>query len=212
MREQRPESSWESKLSWRQKTAVGLAVFALPLMVVIPKNNTVESTPTSVSIAENDGLDIYAAKLEAQKHATELLADSTADTRAEAASRSAARTAIAQCFDINPKQLHHTLPEQYDNIQLACELAKNEPWAKNDFTRQFSALVQIWDRESGWDEEAYNKGSDAGGIPQAMPKSKMGAAAQHDAAKQIKWGLNYIKDRYKDPLGALAHWDSEHWY
>ena len=33
-----------------------------------------------------------------------------------------------------------------------------------------------------------------------------------DAKTQIKWGLNYIKRRYKTPCGAWAHSQSSGWY
>lgn len=81
---------------------------------------------------------------------------------------------------------------------------------------QWPALKELWTRESGWDEGATNPSSGAYGIPQSLPASKMGPAAQGTgpaAAKaQIIWGLNYIKERYGSPGEALAFHDSNNWY
>ena len=41
---------------------------------------------------------------------------------------------------------------------------------------QFSCLVKLWNRESGWNYQAYNASSGATGIPQALPGSKMASA------------------------------------
>ncbi|WP_233617403.1 lytic transglycosylase domain-containing protein [Actinomadura sp. WAC 06369] len=70
---------------------------------------------------------------------------------------------------------------------------------------QFGCLVKLWDKESSWNVHADNPYSDAYGIPQANPGSKMASAGpdwQNNARTQIKWGLGYIKDRYDTPCGA----------
>ncbi|WP_158079380.1 lytic transglycosylase domain-containing protein, partial [Actinomadura sp. CNU-125] len=70
---------------------------------------------------------------------------------------------------------------------------------------QFGCLVKLWDKESSWNVHADNPYSDAYGIPQANPGSKMSSAGpdwQNNANTQIKWGLGYIKDRYDTPCGA----------
>lgn len=80
---------------------------------------------------------------------------------------------------------------------------------------QFGCLVPLWDRESGWDVNAYNASSGATGIPQALPGSKMataGADWQTSAATQITWGLGYIADRYGTPCAAWDHSESVGWY
>lgn len=80
---------------------------------------------------------------------------------------------------------------------------------------QFGCLVALWDRESGWNSQAYNSGSGAYGIPQALPGSKMataGADWQTNAATQISWGLGYIAGRYGNPCGAWNHSESVGWY
>ncbi|HEX5729994.1 phospholipase [Microbacterium sp.] len=80
---------------------------------------------------------------------------------------------------------------------------------------QFSCLVSLWDRESGWNYEAYNASSGATGIPQALPGSKMASAGsdwQTNAVTQIKWGLGYIEAVYGSPCGAWGHSESTGWY
>lgn len=80
---------------------------------------------------------------------------------------------------------------------------------------QFSCLVSLWNKESGWNVRAYNAGSGAYGIPQALPGSKMGSAGadwETNAATQISWGLGYISGRYGSPCGAWGHSQSTGWY
>ncbi len=77
---------------------------------------------------------------------------------------------------------------------------------------QFTCLVQLWQRESGWNMHSMNPSSGAYGIPQALPGSKMGPGWQNSATVQINWGLGYIAARYGDPCNALAHSNSTGWY
>ena len=82
-------------------------------------------------------------------------------------------------------------------------------------SRQFSCLDPLWAHESGWNVTAYNAGSGAYGIPQALPGSRMADAGpdwQTSAATQIKWGLEYIKGSYGSPCGAWAHEQATGWY
>jgi hypothetical protein len=70
---------------------------------------------------------------------------------------------------------------------------------------QWGCLLNIWNRESGWNYQAENPYSGAYGIPQALPGSKMataGADWQTNPATQIKWGLGYIQSIYGTPCGA----------
>ncbi len=83
-------------------------------------------------------------------------------------------------------------------------------WAPSEF----SCLVSLWTRESGWSTHASNA-SGAYGIPQALPGSKMAAAGsdwQNDYQTQIDWGLGYISASYGSPCGAWAHSNAFNWY
>ena len=100
---------------------------------------------------------------------------------------------------------------------------------------QMTALVQLWERESGWSPHAQNSASGAYGIAQALGHGDAGTAcpasgvneygteyglsvAEAQAANcgsvrwQIEWGLGYIKSTYGSPDAALAHEDSDGWY
>jgi hypothetical protein len=79
---------------------------------------------------------------------------------------------------------------------------------------QFSCLVSLWNRESGWRTDAENA-SGAYGIPQSLPGSKMATAGSDwrtNPATQIRWGLGYIKQIYNTPCGAWSHEESAGWY
>ena len=77
---------------------------------------------------------------------------------------------------------------------------------------QFSCLVELWNRESGWMWDAENVYSGAYGIAQALPPSKMGTGWEYNAKVQIDWGLSYILQRYTTPCGAWNHEITYGWY
>jgi len=80
---------------------------------------------------------------------------------------------------------------------------------------EYTCLVSLWNKESGWRADAYNSGSGAYGIPQALPGSKMASAGadwRTNAATQVNWGLGYIAAVYDTPCGAWAHSVSVGWY
>ena len=96
------------------------------------------------------------------------------------------------------------------NMRIGKQLAARYGWGRGP---QWGALVELWNRESGWDNMARNPSSGAFGIPQGLPPEKMGAAAAGgNAEAQIRWGLNYIAGRYGSPSGALAFHDANNWY
>lgn len=82
--------------------------------------------------------------------------------------------------------------------------------------RQWGCLDEVWGKlESGWRVLANNPHSEAYGIPQALPGSKMASAGknwQKSAHVQIAWGLKYIKGRYRTACGALSVRLTQHSY
>lgn len=97
--------------------------------------------------------------------------------------------------------------------QLAIQMGHGD-WTTG---QQWSDWVALWDGESGWRVGADNPTSDAYGIPQALPGSKMASAGadwKTNPATQIKWGIGYIADRYGSPSAAYAAWKARnpHWY
>lgn len=94
--------------------------------------------------------------------------------------------------------------------QIAAGMVSARGWGGD----QFSCLVSLWNKESGWRTNAANS-SGAYGIPQALPGSKMASAGpnwQSDAATQISWGLSYIASVYGNPCSAWAHSQATNWY
>ncbi|MFE5818039.1 transglycosylase SLT domain-containing protein [Streptomyces sp. NPDC056479] len=80
---------------------------------------------------------------------------------------------------------------------------------------QFQCFSNIVDHESSWNYQAVNASSGAYGLFQALPGSKMssvGSDWQTNPATQIKWGLNYMNERYDSPCGAWSFWQANHWY
>jgi phage-related protein len=89
-------------------------------------------------------------------------------------------------------------------------------WPNSQDTN-WSALVALWNGESGWNYQADNPTSGAYGIPQALPADKMASAGSDwktNAATQIRWGLGYIQSVYGSPSQAYSMWESRnpHWY
>ena len=148
---------------------------------------------------------------EAQKAAEDAAAEEAARAAAEAAAQAqreaeeaaAAAAAAAALADANTPA-----GAQATAQQLA---SANYGWGSD----QFSCLVSLWNKESGWNYQAYNDSSGATGIPQALPGSKMASAGsdwQSNATTQIVWGLGYISSVYGTPCSAWGHSQSTGWY
>ncbi|MEU5723066.1 lytic transglycosylase domain-containing protein [Micromonospora sp. NPDC047738] len=151
----------------------------------------------------------YQAKLRAAAAAKEA-AQRAREAEAAAASRKKAREAAAAT-----KPYDGPIPascEEYSgNRAIGCAIMLQEGFGID----QFPCLDKLWTKESGWNHKAYNEGSGAYGIPQALPGSKMGSVAadwKTNPATQIKWGLGYIEGRYNNPCGAWQHSQSKGWY
>ncbi|NYF17147.1 hypothetical protein HDC37_001975 [Microbacterium sp. AK009] len=94
---------------------------------------------------------------------------------------------------------------------IAYEMVMARGWGDD----QFSCLVALWNKESGWRVNAYNASSGAYGIPQSLPGNKMASAGadwETNPATQITWGLGYIAGRYGTPCGAWDHSTRTGWY
>ena len=102
-------------------------------------------------------------------------------------------------------------PETGTIKEFAYELVLSNSWGRD----QYSCLVALWERESNWRWDALNKNSGAYGIPQSLPGRKMaemGADWATNPETQVRWGVNYIKNRYGAPCGAMAHSNKFNWY
>jgi hypothetical protein len=117
---------------------------------------------------------------------------------------------------------HTTARPRYHRVRLpvtpkvrskayAFRLVAHRSWPGTEFR----CLDSLWTHESNWNHRAYNPGSGAYGIPQALPGTKMGLVAwdwRYNPQTQIRWGLRYIKGRYGSPCDAWGHFRSHNWY
>ncbi|MGI5525493.1 lytic transglycosylase domain-containing protein [Micromonospora sp. CA-259024] len=152
----------------------------------------------------------YQAKLRAAQAAKEAAERAR---RAEAAAASRKREREAQ--NAAPKPYDGPIPascaEYSGNRKTGCALMIEAGFG----IAEFPCLEKLWTKESGWNHKAANSSSGAYGIPQALPGSKMGTIADDwrtNPVTQIKWGLGYVKGRYKTPCGAWSYFQSNGHY
>lgn len=81
---------------------------------------------------------------------------------------------------------------------------------------QWSCFNTLIEKESGWRPFVWNAGgSGAYGLVQALPASKMsseGSDWETNGATQLRWGLDYMNERYGGPCAALQFHLSHNWY
>jgi len=149
-----------------------------------------------------------------RKAAREQVAKKAAGTQAiaaasQSAAQSSAQPAAQPTTGAQPTQA--ATAASGSPQQIAEAMLGSFGWSSS----QFSCLDPLWAHESGWSVTAYNPGSGAYGIPQAVPGSKMASAGpdwQTNAATQIRWGLEYIKGTYGSPCAAWGHEQATGWY
>lgn len=158
-----------------------------------------------------------AAEAEARKKARE--AAERAASRAQRADEAASRKKAERESD-NPgagPTVPYTGPipkscaEYSGNRKIGCALMLQRGFP----IKEFPCLEKLWTKESGWNHRSQNRSSGAYGIPQALPGPKMASAGSDwrtNPATQIKWGLGYVKGRYKSPCRAWGHFQSNGWY
>lgn len=91
-------------------------------------------------------------------------------------------------------------------VQLGARMAAAIGWTG----AQWTALFNLFQRESGWNPYAVNKSSGAYGIPQSLGHGHPFNLG--DTAAQLAWGFNYIQGRYGTPANAWAHETAFGWY
>ena len=87
--------------------------------------------------------------------------------------------------------------------------------AARGWSGQFGCLDSLWQRESGWNYQAYNASSGAFGIPQALPGGKMASAGSDwrtNPATQIRGGLATSPRSTARRAAAWAHSQATGWY
>lgn len=167
-----------------------------------------------IRAAEQERLRQEAARVAAQQAAIAAQAQAGAqhsNTSQSAAAQSAAKQKNQGAYNQGSTQSTASVVPAGTAQQIAHAKVRARGWNED----QFSCLVILWNRESGWRTTATNPYSGAYGIPQALPASKMalaGADWRTNPATQIEWGLMYISARYGTPCGALGHSNSVGWY
>ncbi|WP_206751220.1 lytic transglycosylase domain-containing protein [Cryobacterium adonitolivorans] len=169
-----------------------------------------ELPPLQAATAEVD-------RVAAEQAAAEAAAAAAAQEAAEAQAAAEAEAAeAAQAAKAAPKTSTAPAPSAPSNPSGAQAVARDMMSAKYGWgADQFGCLVSLWDKESGWNVNAYNASSGATGIPQALPGSKMATAGSDwatNASTQISWGLGYISGSYGTPCAAWAKSESVGWY
>ena len=72
--------------------------------------------------------------------------------------------------------------------------------------KQYQCLDELYTHESNWNPLSRN------GKHYGIPQLANAKIRYLDAYSQIDWGIRYIKDRYKTPCLALAHWKRYSWH
>jgi hypothetical protein len=94
------------------------------------------------------------------------------------------------------------------NAALGQQMAGAYGW---DSGSEWEALNNIVMAESGWNDEAANPSSDARGIAQNINGWSQ-SYQEGNAAQQIAWLLQYIKQWYGDPETAWSFHLANGWY
>jgi hypothetical protein len=148
----------------------------------------------------------------ARKLAASKLAATNAATATAAQNQNTAQPTTSASAQPTPSATASAAPVASGSPQqIAQAMLASFGWSSS----QFSCLDPLWAHESGWSVTAYNAGSGAYGIPQALPGSRMASAGpdwQNNAATQIRWGLEYIKGTYGSPCAAWDHEQATGWY
>ncbi|QHC31137.1 MULTISPECIES: transglycosylase SLT domain-containing protein [unclassified Streptomyces] len=209
-------------------TAVGSVVGVASGSVA--QNNDVEPTAAAdttllADIPTGQQAQVQSATLTQQADSQAIAADASAKKDAEAAARkAAAETAIAKKAAAEKaakeaKQRAETKAAASRGdanasfpVQTSYTVAQIQAMARQIVpSGQYQCFSNIVDHESTWNYRAVNASSGAYGLVQALPGGKMASAGadwQTNPATQIKWGLNYMNQRYGSPCDAWTYWQA----
>ncbi|MEU5519372.1 transglycosylase SLT domain-containing protein [Streptomyces sp. NPDC093250] len=200
------------------------------------QTNDVEATASGTTlladIPAGQQAQVQTASLTQQAETMAIAADASAKKDAEEAARkAAAETAVAKKKEAAEKAEQEAKERAEAKaaasrsavrdastfaVQSSYTVAEVQAMARQIVPAdQFQCFSSIVERESSWNYQADNPTSDAYGLVQALPGSKMASAGADWAtnpATQIKWGLGYMNDRYGSPCGAWNFWQANHWY
>ncbi len=224
--------------------ASATAVTAVGAVTGVASGNTASSSDDAEATATGATLladipagaqaQVQTASLTQQADSQAIAADATAKKDAEEAARKqAAKDAVdKQKAAEKAEKAEKEAKERKEALEAASRSATRDPSsfpAQGSYTvaqiqdmarqivpaDQFQCFSTIVDHESDWNYRADNPTSDAYGLVQALPGSKMSSAGADWAtnpATQIKWGLSYMNDRYGSPCGAWDFWQANNYY
>jgi len=72
--------------------------------------------------------------------------------------------------------------------------------------KEHKCLTILWGKESAWNPKASN------GSHHGIPQGKSEWLKDQDGYTQVRWGLDYIGNRYGEPCIALDHWRQFNWH
>lgn len=160
-----------------------------------------------------------AAEAEARKSAEEAARKQAA--KDAAAKKEAAEAAAEKAAKEREEQAASRSEERAENLGDLIQQTSYSVSEVKSMAQQivgggdYQCFSEIVERESGWNYQASNPSSGAYGLVQALPGTKMASAGadwKTNPATQIKWGLNYMNDRYGSPCGAWEFWQANNWY
>ncbi|WP_198671414.1 aggregation-promoting factor C-terminal-like domain-containing protein [Desertihabitans aurantiacus] len=103
-------------------------------------------------------------------------------------------------------------PDLTDPRQIARQLAASRHGWDGE---QWGCIDALITQESSWDPLAVNPGSGAYGLVQALPAEKLATAGDDwrtNPATQLRWGFDYIEQRYSTPCRAWSFHRAHNWY
>ena len=72
--------------------------------------------------------------------------------------------------------------------------------------KEYKCLAILYGKESAWNPAASN------GSHYGIPQGKSEWLKDQDGYAQVRWGLDYIGNRYGEPCIALDHWRRFNWH
>jgi hypothetical protein len=217
--------------------ASATAVTAVGSVVGVASGSTAQNNDAEATAADSTLLaDIPAGQqaqvqtesLSAQADVQAIAADASAKKDAEEAARKAAAQSAIEKKEAAEKAAQEAKEREEAEAKASRSSSADFP-IQSSYTidqiqamarqmvpsDQFQCFSNIVDHESDWNYQAVNPSSGAYGLFQALPGSKMssvGSDWQTNPATQIKWGLNYMNERYDSPCGAWDYWQANHSY
>ncbi|MER6731557.1 transglycosylase SLT domain-containing protein [Streptomyces puniciscabiei] len=172
----------------------------------------------SASLTQQADAQAIAADASAKKDAEEAARKAAAETAIakKAAAEQAAKDAKARAEAKSAASRDSARDSSSFPVQSSYTVAQIQAMARQMVAGdQFQCFSNIVNNESSWNYQAVNASSGAYGLFQALPAGKYASAGadwRTNPATQIKWGLNYMNDRYHSPCGAWSFWQANHWY